>query len=365
MNSRITPGRLLAAAIVALSLWIVHGYLQALIAASVLAVASWPLYAGFRARLPRRVGATAAAAVFTCAMTVFVLAPGVFAAWALLHEGQVLAVRMTALDPRGLVVPAWLANAPVLGPSLLAGWPAQPGALAVLMQRTDAAAVFGWAESVGLFTARQLLTVGFTMLLLAFLYRHGDSLAEALARMLRESVDERADRYLAVTTRAVRASVGSIVVVGLFDAIATALAYTALGAPRALVWAAITGAVAAVPFLGYVAVAAMALELALQGFAPLAPACFFLGAVVLLCGDKFVRPLAARGGMRLPFALALMGCIGGFEALGLAGLVTGPVALALARELWLDRMRPVPPGHVDHIPTEPRPRVHDFQGTLH
>ena len=34
-----------------------------------------------------------------------------------------------------------------------------------------------------------------------------------------------------------------------------------------------------------------------------------------------------------------MGCLGGFEALGLVGLVIGPVILTLARELWEQRVR--------------------------
>jgi len=35
----------------------------------------------------------------------------------------------------------------------------------------------------------------------------------------------------------------------------------------------------------------------------------------------------------------LMGCLGGFEVLGLVGLVIGPVVLTLARELWEQRVR--------------------------
>ena len=59
MNLKLTPGRLLAAAIVVLSVWIVHGFVEALLAACVTSIASWPLYAAFRARLPRAVGKSA------------------------------------------------------------------------------------------------------------------------------------------------------------------------------------------------------------------------------------------------------------------------------------------------------------------
>lgn len=342
MTGRLTSGRILAATICALSLWILHGFVEALLAACVTAVASWPLYAWFTGRLPRRVGKGAAAAMFTCAITVSVLAPMAFACWALLGEAHALILDIAHADTMGLVPPDWLANAPVVGRWLAARWQrdlAHPGALLQLTQRTDPAAIFGWAQSLGHFTARNLLIVGFTILLLYFLYREGASLARELARALRDVLGDRADRYLDVATRAVRGSVTSMLVVGLFDACATGLAYAIVGAPRALVWAAITGALAAIPFLGYVAAAAMALELAVKGAGTPAASSLVLGCAVLLCGDKVVRPMVAGGGIRLPFVWVLMGCIGGFGVLGLAGLVIGPVVLSVAREMYEQRVR--------------------------
>ena len=60
---------------------------------------------------------------------------------------------------------------------------------------------------------------------------------------------------------------------------------------------------------------------------------------MLLCGDKLVRPMVARDGVRLPFVWVLIGCIGGFGVFGLAGLAAGPVVLSLCRELWEQRLR--------------------------
>lgn len=109
--------------------------------------------------------------------------------------------------------------------------------------------------------------------------------------------------------------------------------------PNPALWGALTGTLGLVPFLGYVAVAALALQLATAGATTAAAASAVLGTLVLFLGDKLVRPAMARNGTHLPYVWILMGCLGGFEVLGLVGLVMGPVALTLARELlakvWL------------------------------
>ncbi len=115
--------------------------------------------------------------------------------------------------------------------------------------------------------------------------------------------------------------------------------YAIAAVPHAAQWASITGLLALVPFLGYVAVAALTLQLAMTGAAGSALLSFGLGCGVLFCGDKIVRPVVARNGVRLAFVWILMGCLGGFEVLGLVGLVIGPVVLTLLRELWQQNVR--------------------------
>src|SRR4029434_8117946 len=130
-----------------------------------------------------------------------------------------------------------------------------------------------------------------------------------------------------------------MLILALFDGCATGLVYAIAGVTHAAVWAAITGLLALVPFLGYVAVTALALQLAVTGAATPAIVSFGLGCVVLFCGDKIVRPLVAGEGTHLRFVWFLMACLGGFEVLGLVGLVIGPVVVTLSRELWEQRAR--------------------------
>jgi predicted PurR-regulated permease PerM len=352
VNSTITPARIYAAIVLVLSAWVLHGFVLGLLVASVIAIASWPLYVRFSARLPVRMRGRTSAALFTCVVVALVLAPMLFASWALLSEGQGLVRELVAADRQGMPVPQWLASVPLLGAWAAARWQselAHPGALLLWAQHADPKALVGWAQSLGQFAARHGLIMLFSILLLFFLYQQGDALARDARRVLREAIGESANRYLDIVTRAVSASVSSMLLVGLFDGVVTGVAFALAGAPRPAEWGAIIGALAAVPFLGYAGVAALALRLAIQGHAALAAFCLALGSLVLFIGDKIVRPSVAREGMHLPYVWVLMGCIGGFEVLGLVGLVIGPVVLALARELWDQRVREI---------SRPAPAVH-------
>ncbi|HEY5896687.1 MAG TPA: AI-2E family transporter [Burkholderiales bacterium] len=325
-----------AALILALAAWVLHGFIEALLAACIIAVASWPLYRGFTARMPRRMARSMTALIFTALMALFVLAPLIFAFAALVAEAHATLLAVAAADQRGIAPPAWLAHVPLAGPWLALRWAngiSHPGALSLWLERAEPASLLAWAQALGQFTARHAFIVLFTILLLVFLYQEGESLAQALKSALRQRVGERAEHYLDIATRAVRAAVNSMLLVGLFDGCAAWGAYRLAGVPHALTWAAITGALGLVPFLGYVAVGALTLQLGIAGAAVPATGALILGSLVLFLGDKLVRPAAARNGTHLPYVWVLMGCLGGFEVLGLVGLVVGPVVLTVSREL--------------------------------
>ena len=141
MDLKLNPGRLYGAAIVALSIWFLHGFVHGLLAASVAAIASWPLYTWFAARVRKHVGRSMTAFVFTALITVFVLAPMVFALWALLSESHALLGEIAAADQRGFVFPSWLQGVPLLGRGKAEL--SSPGALRGWAERTNATRVSG------------------------------------------------------------------------------------------------------------------------------------------------------------------------------------------------------------------------------
>jgi predicted PurR-regulated permease PerM len=336
------PSWVYAALIVLLSVWILHSFLEALLVAGVTAAASWPLYRRVTKRLSRYLSRTSLSLLFTTLMAVCVLAPLLFGFFALLTEAQALLLEVAAADNKGFPVPPWLHNLPLIGARAVERWQAeiaQPGALANWAQRIDATALLASAQYLGRFITRQTFVVAFTILVLFFLYQEGESLAVGLRRLLRHRIGNRADDYVDLTVRALRASVNSMLVVALFDGLACWAAFALAGVPHPLLWAAATGALALVPFLGYLAVSALALQLTLGGAVTAALVVSVLGCAVLFCGDKILRPLIAGDGTRLRFVWVLMGCLGGFEALGLVGLAIGPVLLAITKELWEQRVR--------------------------
>ena len=338
----LTVGGLHGALIIILCGWILLDFAEAMLAACAIAIASWPLYTRFSARLPLPLGRRAASVIFAAAMTLFVLVPMMFAFGAVLTEAHALLLNIAAADEKGIAAPAWLGQVPLAGPWLAARWQAEishPGAVATWAHRMDATALLAWAQSLGQFMTRHLLIVAFTILLLAYLYQEGESLAADFRRLLRDWIGERADSYADLSVRATRASVNSMLVVALFDGFACWAAFAAVGAPHAALWAAVTGLLELVPFLGYAAIAALTVQLAVQGDAMATLVSCALGSVILFCGDTIVRPLVARDALRLGFVWILMGCLGGFKALGLAGLIVGPVVLTLAREMWQQRVR--------------------------
>src|SRR5262245_36436222 len=102
MNIRITGGWFYGALVVALSAWLLQRFLLPLLVDCVTSVASWPLYRRLLARLPRRMPRGATSLISTCVMTVFVLAPLVFALGALVAEANALLLEIAAADKKGI-----------------------------------------------------------------------------------------------------------------------------------------------------------------------------------------------------------------------------------------------------------------------
>ncbi len=343
-----TGTRWIAGALIAgLSIAILWSFLKVLLWAAIIAVATWPIYGRFARRMPSSMASNVTPLLFTVLVALVVLGPPSFAFATLASRAQSWVGTML-VDSNESVTPAWLSTIPVVGPKLVAQFHAH-GGVSVWLQHADTTALLGWLQSVGEFAGRHLFRIAFTVLLLFFVYRSGEALARDLGRFVKGRVGERANHYIELAIRGLRATVRSTLIVGVFDGVLTGIVCWIAGLPDAYVWGALTGLLAAIPFLGYVAVLGAFLALLGGGSAIAAWAFLATGVVILFTGDKVVRPILVGSSTQLGFVWVLMGTLGGLEFLGFIGIFVGPVVLSLAGELWRERTRKVERDHTPQV----------------
>ncbi len=331
-----TGTRWIAGALIAgLSISILWSFLKVLLWAAIIAIATWPIYRRFARHMPSSMASNVTPLLFTVLVALVVLGPPSFAFATLASHAQSWVGTML-VDSNEFVTPAWVSTIPVVGPKLVAQLHAH-GGLSVWLQHADTTALLGWLQSVGEFAGRHLFRIAFTVLLLFFVYRSGEALAHDLRRLIHESVGDRANHYIELAIRGLRATISSTLIVGIFDGVLTGIACAIARLPDAHVWGALTGLLAAIPFLGYVVVFSAFVALLGGGSAIAAWAVLATGAVILFTGDKVIRPILVGSSTQLGFAWVLMGTLGGLEVLGFIGIFVGPVVLALAGALWNER----------------------------
>ena len=110
--------------------------------------------------------------------------------------------------------------------------------------------------------------------------------------------------------------------------------YALAGAPHPILFGAVTGIFAMVPFAAPVVFAAVALLLGSRGALGAALSVFVAGSIVLFIADHFVRPMIIGEGAKLPFLWVLLGILGGIESFGLVGIFLGPALMAALVSLW-------------------------------
>ena len=324
-----------ATLVVACSVWIIHGFFQPLAWSAMLAAATWPIYRRFAVWMPSRLASSVTPAIFTLLVSAFVLAPMVFAFGALAAQAQSVLDQIALSDKVGLAAPPWLETLPWVGARFAEHWVAllgTPGSLSSWMR--DSTAAQGLVSTLGHIAVHHLFIISFSVIFLYFAYRDGEELAARMARLLRATIGDGVAPYLELVVRAVRAMVVSMVAVALFSGVLTGIIYAVAGVRHPAVWGAVTGLFAMVPYLGHVGVAAVACSLAGGGAATSGLVVFVLGCLVHFVGDKIVRPVLVGNAIRLGFAWALMGSLGGLELMGLLGVLLGPVVLALGSSLW-------------------------------
>lgn len=327
--------RLVALAVLALAcLQIILPFLGAIAWAGIIAITVWPAFLWLSARLGHR--PKLAATLCGLALVAVLVLP-----FAVLVATLGQAVPQAAQLLQGLAVeiapeaPDWIAGLPAVGGLLADVWRNAVGDMAGLVGRALPAAEQAgvWALAQGANLALALLEFLFAILIATVLLVTADRFADLAQRIVSRLDIGEGGRLIGVVVSTVRSVSVGLVGTASVQALVAAAGFALAGVP-------------AVPLLGFLTfVLAMVQLPTLLVWAPAAawlwtdgqtmPALFLAGWGLLLINsvDNFLRPWLISRGARLPFALILMGVLGGLLAWGVIGLFIGPTLLAVAYSL--------------------------------
>ncbi|AHZ84190.1 Putative transport protein YdiK [Bdellovibrio bacteriovorus] len=318
----------------AISLWVLLPFLPAMIWAAMIVIATWSTLL----KLQHRFNNKRFPAVLTMAllMTALVIIPLTAALFSLISNRHVIVSGLQDLANTQLPpAPAWLEDAPLLGPRIAARWNELAAtAPQDLIERAKPYIhqAFEWiVASVGSITMLVVHCI-LTIIIASIFYSNGEKIAQACRTLTRRLAGTRGEEALQLAAQSVRAVAMGIV--------GTALIQTALGGLGA--------GLAGVPHAGLLT--AVILIFCVVQLGPLLP---LLGAVAwlytqeqntagtILLGwavavglmDGFVRPLLIKRGADLPAVLITVGVLGGMISFGIVGLFIGPVVLAVTLRL--------------------------------
>jgi predicted PurR-regulated permease PerM len=172
--------------------------------------------------------------------------------------------------------------------------------------------------------------LGITLFVLFFLYRDTGAAVEGLRTVLPLSEAE-TTRMFERITRTISATVNGSLTVALVQAIRAGTVYLILGVPLAVLWGAVTFLMALVPVLGtFIVWAPIAAYLALTGSIGKALFLAAWGGVVVASVDNILYPYLVGDKLRLHTVPTFFSVLGGIALFGPAGLILGPLSLAIA-----------------------------------
>jgi predicted PurR-regulated permease PerM len=333
-----------------LTFWLIRSFIIPLIWAAVFAIANWPLYHRCAQHVPEAIREHVLPLAFSLVVTFLVLGPIVFSFAVLARQSQAWLTEISIMDKAGLLAPSWLRATPAIGTRLADAWndaAGTPGSLSALLSHVEDSLLLHSLQSAGHLIAYHAFVVAIVVVALVFAFRRGAELAEAFAHRIDEQFGQLGGKFVGVAVAALRATVQSMVLVGLMDGIAMGIIYATVHIPSPIAWGAVTGILAMLPFVGYSAIAAVCVSQVAQDATASAVLVGAVGFAVLFSSDKFVRPLLMAKGARLDFLGALMGTVGGLQTFGLLGIFIGPMIIAVGKAMlddWLTYLRLDPPG---------------------
>ncbi len=316
------------------SLWVLRPLLPAILWATTLVLATWPLMLWVQRHVGGRRGL--AVLVMTIAILLILIIPIWLAVSTVVTNLDLIAdLLRTVLSIPAPQPPAWLANVPLIGETVVSAWTrlTSVSAQEFLSRLTPYAGMLTqWfasaAGSLGAMFIQFLLTTAIA----AILYAKGESAGTYAVRFGYRLGGDRGEKAVYLAGQAIRSVALGVVV--------TALAQSIIGG--------VGLAVAGVEFPGLLTALMFVLCLIQLGPAlilipaviwvyysndPLWGTVLLVFTVVAMTVDQFIRPILIRRGAALPLLLIISGVVGGLIAFGFLGIFIGPAVLGVTYTL--------------------------------
>lgn len=302
--------------------------------AAILAYTTWPVYGRIRTWLGGK--GLWASLLMTTLLILAVAGPVVLLSLTLADEaGQVYrAAKAGAAHPPD--VPGWFREIPWIGERVV-GWRARllsdPQWWQGWLTRNAAwitDRVLGFVGDVG----RNLVRIALTLLTVAFLYFHGETLHSQTRTVVNRLAGGRVASLIQIVGDTIRAVWYGMLLTATAQGILAALGFWAVGLPAPVLLGVVTAFLALVPFGPPLLWIPAGVWLLMQGTLWKGVALLAWGALAVSGIDNALRPLLIGGATRIPYLLVFYGVLGGLASFGLLGLFLGPTILAVLLVLW-------------------------------
>ena len=313
---------------------VLRPFLGAIVWAAILCATIWPLFLRVRQWLQGRSGVAALVMVLLIALTV--LAPFVIVGFTIADNAERVATWAQQLVRDGPPEPpAWVAGLPLVGERAAATWG---------MFAHDTARLFDEAKKY-VDPARKVLVAGgaavlggilelaLSVFIAFFFFRDGDALVQRVQAGVGRIAGERGRVLAFVAATTVRGVVLGILGTALAQGVLMAIGLWIAGFESAPLLGLATFFLSPVPIGPPLIWIPAGVLMILHGETAWGIFLFAWGALVVSSVDNFVKPLIISRGSDLPFALVLLGVLGGAFAFGFIGVFLGPVLLAVGYAL--------------------------------
>jgi predicted PurR-regulated permease PerM len=314
--------------------FVLRPFMSAVVWAAVLTVTAWPLFRRTRRALRGHTALAATLMVLLIAATL--LAPFVIVGATIAENFDVVSVWARELVAQGPPEPpAWVASLPLIGERLAAYWGGFTHDTARVLEegRKLIEPARDYLLKGGGSVLGGVIQLTLSIIIAFFFFTNGDALIGRLRGAAERIAGDRGRRLSETAALTVRGVVLGIFGTALAQAVLMAIGLLIAGIAAAPLLGLLTFFLSPVPIGPPLVWIPAGLWLINQGETGMGIFILIWGTFVVSMVDNVIKPLIISRGADLPFALVLLGILGGAIAFGVIGVFLGPVLLAVGYAL--------------------------------